>query len=181
MNKFHNPEAPTEKGGKKDNYTLTDNSIHKLWHKKGSRPKNYWYFFHSLLKMPYLSTLYYTSYMQRLNAAQKCFNLPAYFLGYICTESKQRPPLVCVQSIWVIENLIFVIALAFSTTKSPTWYWTHLPGSFKIHWDEVCWPSEVQSWNWTGFRSQPWTCSVLHMRRPNLFAVRPNCSLKNTL
>lgn len=49
------------------------------------------------------------------------FSLSLNSLGYINTESMQRPPFVCVQSICIIENLILVEVWSFSTAKSPTW------------------------------------------------------------
>lgn len=43
-------------------------------------------------------------------------------LGRTKTESRQSPPLVWVQSIWAIENLIFVeVSGRPLTTKSPAW------------------------------------------------------------
>ncbi|KAL8141514.1 hypothetical protein V2J09_014546 [Rumex salicifolius] len=49
------------------------------------------------------------------------FKLSLNSLGYMNTESKQSPAFVCVQSIWVIENLTFVTKSELSTAKSPTW------------------------------------------------------------
>uniref|UniRef100_A0A7C9EBY3 Uncharacterized protein n=1 Tax=Opuntia streptacantha TaxID=393608 RepID=A0A7C9EBY3_OPUST len=64
-----------------------------------------------------------TCLIVRLNwsaeALQKRFSLSLNTPGYITTESKDSPPFVCVQSIWVIENFTLVGPFEF-TMKSPT-------------------------------------------------------------
>lgn len=98
------------------------------------------------------------------------------------TESKERPPFVWVQSIWAIEKFNFVGMVEFSTTKSPTWYCIHFPGSFKKYCAVACWPFDDDNWNCTGLIFQPWTCSTLQIRRPSIFLeFFPSCRRKNRL
>lgn len=59
--------------------------------------------------------------LKRLTQVHKFLTLSLYSAGHMNTESRQRPPLVWVQSIWVIENLTFMDVLGFSTMKSPAW------------------------------------------------------------
>lgn len=85
-----------------------------------------------LCKTAYTSQLSYTNRRRRLHQTTNDFeflhasppteniSFPK-LLGHMITESTHRPPLVCVQSIWVSENLILVGELGSSTTNSPTW------------------------------------------------------------
>lgn len=113
-------------------------------------------------------------------------------LGMIDTESKQRPPLEWVQSICFMENLISMKASGSLTMNVPTWYSIQLPrlwlplasscsGSSKQHSQDACWPSEVDSSNRTGFRSQPWVLSKLQIRRPSLLENLPRWSLNDSV
>lgn len=98
------------------------------------------------------------------------------------TESMDKPPFVCVQSIWVNENFIFVGVFGSSTTKSPTWWYSQFPVFSKKRLEMACWPSGVVSWNWTGFMSHPWTLSWppwVATLRPGFFVNLPSRSLNN--
>lgn len=66
---------------------------------------------HSGLQIDHLVTI---KLLKDLNSLPK-------LIGQTKTESTQRPPLVCVQSICISENFIFVTTVGSSTTKSPTW------------------------------------------------------------